>query len=133
MSQARRFAATIRLSNQDNIKLSPYLWWILAEERLATDLRNREQFEYLKTSPGIVVWLNNLPIYVLAKTENLGWKIGLPSKCPHDLLNLGLATSRELGHYCLESEYMGEFARRSENPQTIIAKLIHLQRHVQKD
>lgn len=140
MTHANQFAISLSLSNPQNVQTSPYLRWVLANEKLARELplnkRQIPKLQYLKRAEGVVVWTSNLPIYVPFEVINhnhqVSWK--KQSRTTSDnLLRLGLDAARENGDHALAVEYLQEMFHTSDEPIQVLNQLSHLQKDIQGD
>jgi hypothetical protein len=68
LEHARNFAASIRQNTPESIKSRPYIRWLLAEERLRTELKGENasettffSYKYMEDFPGIAVTMITSP------------------------------------------------------------------------
>ncbi|CAD6441218.1 10a16c00-4435-48b4-a16b-e76d2bb46329-CDS [Sclerotinia trifoliorum] len=138
---ANQCALSISLNNPENVQTSPYLRWILANERLArepptnSDLHPIPDYKYLKQSHGVLVWTCNLPIYVPLDPREGGhptWETQ-SRITPDNLLKLGLNASRRNGDYRLGAQFLEEIFYTSDSLLEVLSELSRLQKDVQGD
>ncbi|KAI9650409.1 hypothetical protein NHQ30_000423 [Ciborinia camelliae] len=140
MFHASQLAISLSLSNPENVQTSPYLRWVLANQRLSREfpvnLCQMPKYEYLKRPQGVFVWTCSLPIYVpfdpIDQPYRVFWE-KQSQRTPENLLKLGLDASRKNGDYSLQAQYLEEIFYTSDSPLAVLNELSHLQRDVQGD
>ncbi|KAJ8068473.1 hypothetical protein OCU04_004027 [Sclerotinia nivalis] len=138
MAYANQSAISLSLYNPENVQTSPYLRWILANQRVAreipTNIYQIPDYDHLKESQGVLIWTCNLPIYVpldpANQTDRPLWE-NQSRRTPENLLKLGLNASRKNGDYALGVQYLEEIFYTSDAPLEIVNELSRLQRDVQ--
>lgn len=109
LQHAHSVAICLKENSPELIKSRPYLRWVLAKSELERKLSPGEVnlHSHLSAFPGLVIWMNSLPIYVPMKSENPLWRPGLgeheqTSASPNELLEAAVGTACELGDYVTE-------------------------------
>jgi hypothetical protein len=133
---AHSVAICLKENSPELMKSRPYLRWVLAKSELERKLNPGEMnlHGHLSAFPGLVIWMNTLPIYVPIKSENPLWHPGeheQASTSPNELFEAAVGTACELGDYTTEIACLTELICCSSGALDVLGERFHRIRHLQ--